>query len=204
MGRKSLGLTELSKSRLEAFSDGVIAIIITLMVLEIRRPTLSAAPTSDQAWQAIFSILPSVISYALSFFVIGCFWVNHHQMFHLVRRVDGVLIWLNINLLFWMSLIPLPTGFIGQYPLLPEANIAYGVVLAMSSISYLVLWRAANDRMHEAFSIGKRRRVARKNLLSTFLYLFAAGVSYASVYVAWAVFVLIPLLYFIPEKVEPG
>ncbi len=123
---------EMTTSRLEAFSDGVIAIIVTIMVLELRPP---AQPT----WPALFRVAPVFISYALSFLVVAIMWVNHHHMIHIVRQVTARLLWSNLNLLFWMSLVPFVTEFVGKNYREPMAVALYGLDLTMCAAAFYLL-----------------------------------------------------------------
>src|SRR5438132_6380768 len=125
----------MQKNRLEAFSDGVIAIIITIMVLEMKTPR-----GTDLA--ALKPLLPVFLSYILSFIYVGIYWNNHHHMLHSTRRVSGGILWANLHLLFWLSLFPFTTGWIGQNHLASTPTAAYGVVLLMAAIAYFILQRA--------------------------------------------------------------
>ncbi len=195
-----MGVTGPTKARLEAFSDGVIAIILTLMVLEIKRPHLSGDAASDMA--ALRGLGPHIVSYLLSFLVVGIVWVNHHHMFHLVKSVDAKVLWYNLNLLFWMSLIPLPTGLLGEDASEPLVNAFYGAVLFMMSASYYFLRCHAQTRMYEEVSDAEKRVRNRKNLMSAGLYLLSIPLAFVSVYLSWAIFVFVPAAYFIPERAD--
>ncbi|MBX9782707.1 MAG: DUF1211 domain-containing protein [Chitinophagaceae bacterium] len=132
-------------SRLEAFSDGVIAIIITLMILEIKIPELAATVSGKEVWQAFTELLPKLFSYIMSFVVIAIIWINHHPFIHLVKHTNRTLLWMNIHLLFWMSLIPLPTAFLGSHPNLPQATMFYGIIMFMASSAFTVMRWYAQD-----------------------------------------------------------
>src|SRR5271170_1832929 len=125
----------MEKNRLEAFSDGVLAIIITIMVLELK-PKPDAAALAD-----LKSLLPVFFAYVLSFIYVGIYWNNHHHMFHLVRKVNGGVLWANLHLLFWLSLLPAVTHWIGNSYLAPWPTALYGVVLLMSATAYFILTR---------------------------------------------------------------
>src|SRR5262249_23579563 len=124
----------MTKARLEAFSDGVIAILITIMVLELKVP-------QGATWSALREVVPSVLTYVLSFVMLGIYWNNHHHMIHLVERVSGGMLWANLHLLFWLSLVPFVTAWMGanHYSAVPTA--LYGIVLALSGIAYTILER---------------------------------------------------------------
>ena len=188
----------MTTSRLEAFSDGVIAIIVTIMVLELRAP---AQPT----WPALLKVAPVFIGYGLSFLVVAIMWVNHHHMIHVVRKVTARLLWSNLNLLFWMSLVPFVTEFVGNNYRAPMAVALYGLDLTMCASAFYILrielmrQESNNDAMVEY-----HRGVQRKNVLSFLLYLSSAPLAYVSVYASFFVFALIPALYFLPEKTLAG
>ena len=185
---------EMTTSRLEAFSDGVIAIIVTIMVLELRAP-------SQPTWPALLRVAPIFMSYGLSFLVVAIMWVNHHHLIHTVREVTARLLWSNLNLLFWMSLVPFVTDFLGKNYHQPMAVALYGLDLAMCGSAFYVL-RA--ELVRQNGQDGNLRDyhagVQRKNAFSAALYFLAVPLAYVSVYVSFFIFVLIPAMYFLPEK----
>jgi uncharacterized membrane protein len=185
---------EMTTSRLEAFSDGVIAIIVTIMVLELRAP-------AQPRFSALWKIAPVFISYGLSFLIVAIMWVNHHHMIHGVRQVTARLLWSNLNLLFWMSLVPFVTEFVGQNYHEPMAVALYGLDLTLCSAAFILLRseliRQESDNMEMA---EYHRAIQRKNALSFVLYLTSAPLAYISVYASFFIFMLIPALYFLPEK----
>lgn len=184
---------EMTTSRLEAFSDGVIAIIVTIMVLELRAP---AQPT----WLALLRVVPIFISYGLSFLVVAIMWVNHHHMIHSVRRVTAGLLWSNLNLLFWVSLVPFVTEFLGKNYRAPMAVALYGLDLTLCSSAFCIL-RAELIRQEQDFELKEyHRRIQRKNGVSFFLYLCSAPLAHVSIFLSFAIFALIPALYFLPER----
>lgn len=185
--------TEMTTSRLEAFSDGVIAIIVTIMVLELRAP-------GQPSWPALLKILPIFISYGLSFLIVAIMWVNHHHMIHAVRRVTARLLWSNLNLLFWMSLVPFVTDFLGKNYRAPMAVALYGLDLTMCASAFYIL-RAELIRQEPDLELKEYHRgVQRKNGLSFLLYLSSAPLAHVSVFLSFAIFALIPALYFLPER----
>lgn len=187
-------MSPMTTSRLEAFSDGVIAIIVTIMVLELRAP---AQPT----WPALLKVAPVLISYGLSFLVVAIMWVNHHHMIHVVRRVTAWLLWSNLNLLFWMSLIPFVTDFLGKNYREPMAVALYGLDLTLCSAAfYLLRVELVRQESHDLDMREYHLAVQRKNALSFLLYLSSAPLAYVSVRLSFCVFILIPALYFLPEK----
>lgn len=184
----------MTTSRLEAFSDGVIAIIVTIMVLELRAP-------SQPTWRALLKVGPIFLSYGLSFLVVAIMWVNHHHLIHVVREVTARLLWSNLNLLFWMSLVPFVTDFLGKNYHHPMAVAIYGVDLGLCGSAFYLL-RTELIRQHggDPELLAYHASVQRKNAFSALLYLSAAPLAYVSVYVSFFIFALIPALYFLPEK----
>ncbi len=181
-------------TRLEAFSDGVIAIIVTIMVLELKIPHSVTA-------EALAHLLPTALSYVLSFFLVAIMWVNHHHVVHSLKHVNGRVLWRNIHLLFWMSLIPFSTGLIGEGHKEALAACIYGLNLTACSLAFSLLTAAAagqqpqNDtqRAHDA---ARRRREA----MTAVLYGAGAALAFVSVALAYAIYVLLPLMYFLPER----
>ena len=185
---------EMTTSRLEAFSDGVIAIIITIMVLELRAP---AQPTLA----ALAKVSPIFLSYALSFLVAAIMWVNHHHLVHAVRSVTARLLWSNIYLLFWMSLIPFVTDYVGKNYHEPMAVALYGLDLFMCSTGfYLLRLELVHQSAQDTAMLEYHQRIQRKNALSGALYLSSVPLAYISIYASFFIFVFIPATYFLPEK----
>ena len=185
---------EMTTSRLEAFSDGVIAIIVTIMVLELRAP---AQPT----WSALFHVAPILISYGLSFLVVAIMWVNHHHMIHVVRRVTARLLWSNLNLLFWMSLVPFVTDFLGKNYRAPMAVALYGLDLTLCSSAFYLLRNELVRQEPDTTDMNEyHRSMQRKNGFSFLLYSSTVPLAYVSIYASFFIFILIPALYFLPEK----
>ena len=180
--------------RLEAFSDGVIAIIVTIMVLQLSAP-------AEPSLRALLRQSAVLLSYALSFLVVAIMWVNHHHLIHAVREVNARLLWSNINLLFWMSLIPFVTYFLGKYPRSPLPVALYGLDLSLCGFGFVIL-RVELGRQHRgnAEVCKYHSRMRTKNLISALLYASAVGMAYVSVYLSYAIYVAIPLAYFLPEK----
>ena len=185
----------MGRGRLEAFSDGVIAIIITIMVLELKAPR-------EASIRSLAAQAPVFLSYALSFLVVAIMWVNHHHLLHAVRAVDAPLLWWNNALLFAMSLIPFSTAFLGDNPRSPLAVSVYGGNLALAGFGFFLL-RGAVARRVDPANQESHRRQQRKNLLTAGLYASAVPLAYVSVWASFAIYVLIPALYFMPEhKIE--
>jgi len=184
----------MTTSRLEAFSDGVIAIIVTIMVLELRAP-------SQPTWPALLKIAPVFLSYGLSFLVAAIMWVNHHHLIHAVRMVTARLLWSNLNLLFWMSLVPFVTDFLGKNYRQPMAVALYGLNLALcGSAFYILRTELVRQDSSDGNLLDYHLGMQRKNAFSTALYAASVPLAYVSIYASFFIFVLIPAMYFLPEK----
>jgi uncharacterized membrane protein len=180
--------------RLEAFSDGVIAVIITIMVLELKLPR-------DTTEVALLSLLPQFLSYLLSFVVVAIMWVNHHHMLHAARHADARLLWSNNVLLFWMSLVPFVTAFMGNNPHDPRAVALYGVVLTLCSLSFALLrWAIMQHYRDDSEMYSYHRRTALKNVSSLCLYGASIPLAFLDVRVSFFIFVFVALSYFLPER----
>ena len=189
---------EMTTNRLEAFSDGVIAIIITIMVLELRAP---AQPTLA----ALMKVSPLFLSYALSFLVAAIMWVNHHHLIHAVHAVTARLLWANLYLLFWMSLVPFVTDFMGKNYREPMAVALYGLDLSLcASGFYFLRTELIRQSGQDAAMVEYHERIQRKNALSGALYLLSVPLAYVSIYGSFFIFILIPATYFIPERKLSG
>jgi uncharacterized membrane protein len=181
-------------NRLEAFSDGVIAVIITIMVLELKFPR-------DTTLVSLRSLLPQFLSYLLSFLVVAIMWVNHHHMLHSARRADARLLWANNNLLFWMSLVPFVTAFMGNSPRDPRAVALYGVVLSFCSVAFALLrWGILQHHRDNPEMFHYHRRNAFKNVYSLLLYIASVPLAFIDVRVSYFIFVFVALSYFVPER----
>jgi len=180
----------MKKTRLEAFSDGVIAIILTIMVLELK-------PPHGTALHDMLAVAPGWLRYGLSFVYVGIYWVNHHALFERVERVDWAALWANLHLLFWMSLIPFVTAWAGEHPMAAAPVALYGVVLLMCSLSFMVLsWRlgtlAGRDHAHTWQNA--------KNRLSIVMYILAIGASLWSAPLGAVIHVLLAALWLVPDR----
>ena len=184
----------MTTGRLEAFSDGVIAIIVTIMVLELRAPS---QPTLAALWK----VAPVFLSYALSFLVVAIMWVNHHHLLHAVRAVTARLLWTNIYLLFWMSLVPFVTDYLGKNYREPLAVALYGLDLVLCSSAFYLLRviLVEQDRLDSGLA-EYHAGIQRKNMFSAALYLLSVPLAYVSIYASFFIFALIPAMYFLPEK----
>ncbi len=183
----------MSKGRIEAFSDGVIAILITIMVLELRVP-------QGTALASLRPLLPVLSSYALSFVFLAIYWNNHHHLFQAVRHVDGRILWANVHLLFWLSLVPFVTGWMGEneFAALPVA--LYGLVMLAAALAYFVLVRALIG--HHGRHSQLARAVGRdfKGKLSVLLYALAIGLAFPAPLAACALYVLVAVIWLIPDR----
>jgi uncharacterized membrane protein len=180
--------------RLEAFSDGVLAIIITIMVLELKAP--HDAPTVAD----LKPLLPLFLSYMLSFVYLGIYWNNHHHMFQVTERVSGAILWANLHLLFWLSLIPFVTAWWGENHFAPTPAALYGVVLLMSAIAYWILQqailRSPGGNPVLASAVGRDR----KGKLSPVIYAAAIPLSFFNQWIACGLYVLVALIWLIPDR----
>lgn len=182
----------MNKARLEAFSDGVIAIVITIMVLGLRTP--HGAGLAD-----LFKLVPQLLSYVLSFIYVGIYWVNHHHLLQPISRVNGWMLWANLHLLFWLSLIPFVTNWVAEHRRDPVPVASYGAVLLMCSVSFLLLRRTL------IASEGSDSRLAKtigddvKNYASIVLYALAIPLSIWSPLSGTAIYVALAVLWFIPD-----
>jgi len=186
--------SEMTTGRLEAFSDGVIAIIVTIMVLELRAPS---QPTLAALWR----VSPIFISYGLSFLVVAIMWVNHHHLIHAVQEVTARLLWTNLYLLFWMSLVPFVTDYLGKNHREPMAVALYGLDLTLCSSAFYLLRMILIEQDRRDSGLSEyHASIQRKNAFSGALYLLSAPLAYASIYVSFFIFALIPAMYFLPER----
>ena len=184
----------MEKNRLEAFSDGVIAIIITIMVLELKGP----AEKADLA--ALKPLLPKFLSYVLSFVYVGIYWNNHHHMLQSTRQVTGGILWANLHLLFWLSLFPFATAWVGENHFASTPTAAYGVILLMAAIAYVILqWSIIKNQGSQsilASAVGRDW----KGKLSMLLYCAAILLSFVQPWISNGIFVLVALIWFIPDR----
>ncbi|MDA8111993.1 MAG: TMEM175 family protein [Nitrospiraceae bacterium] len=180
-------------NRLEAFSDGVIAIIITIMVLELKIPI-------GEGFLALKPLIPVFLSYVLSFVYIGIYWNNHHHMLHATQKVTGPILWANMHLLFWLSLIPFATGWMGENHFSAPPSALYGVVLLMASIAYWILQQRIIASQGADSLL--RRAVGRdwKGKLSPILYLLAIFAAFLSQWISQCLYVLVALLWLVPDR----
>ena len=184
---------DMSKSRIEAFSDGVIAIIITIMVLELKVPHGDTTETLAPLW-------PVFLSYVLSFIYVGIYWNNHHHMFHSVKHVSGPVLWANLHLLFWLSLTPFTTGWMGEnhFAALPVA--LYGVGLLMNGVAYGILVRLLIKVHGSDSDFASRIGSDLKGNISVLMYVVAVGLSFVNSTIALLIYFAVALVWFIPDR----
>jgi len=183
----------MNKNRLEAFSDGVLAIIITIMVLEIRVP-------HGTAIKDLVPAIPVLLSYLLSFIYIGIYWNNHHHMMHTVKSVSGSILWANLHLLFWLSLVPFVTGWIGENNFAETPMALYGVILLMAAIAYYILQTIIIRSQGADSILAKAIGNDIKGKMSPILYLTGIAFTWISTWVSGAIYILVALIWLIPDK----
>lgn len=190
-------------SRIEAFSDGVLAIVITLLVLELRVPEIEGEPTAQALAAAFGALTPKIISFILSFVIVAIFWVNHHQLFHSIRHTDRMLLWLNMLFLLFISAVPFPTAVIGEYPQNAFAVAFFGVIMLGAGLAFaLMRWYASFPGQLIAADPMVLRRGVRRSLLSPALYLLGTVVAFVSPVIAIAIYILVPIIFFLPSPLE--
>jgi uncharacterized membrane protein len=183
----------LGKSRLEAFSDGVIAVIITIMVLELKIP--QGAQLSD-----LSGLAPVFSSYVLSFIYVAIYWNNHHHMLHTVQRVTGGILWANLHLLFWLSLVPFTTGWVAQTRFATWPTFSYGLVLLLSAIAYYLLQTCVIRKHGTDSPLARAVGTDFKGKISPLLYLIAIAVTFVSTWAAMLIYTGVALMWLVPDR----
>ena len=186
-------MTGMGKGRLEAFSDGVIAIIITIMVLEIKVP-------HGTEWSDLQPLLPVFLSYVLSFVYVGIYWSNHHHMLHTVQHVTGRILLANLHLLFWLSLLPFATGWMGENHFVVLPSVLYGLVLLACAASYWMLQRAIIHAHGPDSTLAQAVGKDRKGWLSLMLYLLAIPLNFSRPKLALGLYVFVAFMWFVPDR----
>jgi len=181
------------KERLLAFTDGVIAVIITIMVLEMKVP-------QDASLRALASVIPVFLSYVLSFVYVAIYWNNHHHFFHLVRHVNGLMLWANMNLLFWLSLIPFATGWMGENHFTPVPTALYGVALLMPALAWYGLQLAIIGTQGRDSPLARAIGRDVKGKISPMLYLAGILLAFVDARISGAIYLLVALLWLIPDR----
>jgi len=184
----------MGKDRLAAFSDGVFAIIITIMVLGLREP-------QGADWSALRAVAPDLLAYALSFVYVAIYWVNHHHLLHTVTRVDGLILWANVNLLFWLSLVPFTTAWMGANLLAPVPTAVYAVSALLPGIAYSLLQRAILHRHGRQSVLAKALgRHDVKGKISLACYTAAVVLAFVSAWLSIALFVTVAVIWLVPDR----
>ena len=184
---------KMSKSRLEAFSDAVLAIIITIMVLEIKVP-------HGGELAELRPLIPVFLSYALSFLYLGIYWNNHHHMLYVAHAANGAILWANLHLLFWLSLVPFVTGWIGESHLAPGPTAVYGVILLLAGIAYLLLQHAILRQEGPDSTLALAVGRDRKGKISLLIYATAIALAFVRPWMAGALYVGGALLWLVPDR----
>ena len=183
----------MTRTRLEAFSDGVIAILITIMVLELKVP-------HGVSWQALRPLIPVFLVYILSFMFLGIYWNNHHHMLHATERVNGRILWANLHLLFWLSLIPFGTGWMGENDVAPLPTAIYGVVLLMAAIAYTILQSTIVAHQGPTSKLREALGSDFKGKLSIMAYVAAIPLAFVTPWIAIGLYVFVALLWLVPDR----
>jgi uncharacterized membrane protein len=182
-----------TKGRLEAFSDGVMAVIITIMVLELK-------PPHGTGWAALAPLVPTFLTYVLSFVFLGIYWNNHHHLLHATERINGAILWANLHLLFWLSLVPFITGWMGENHFAPLPTAAYGVVLLLSGVAFSILTRLILAAQGPDSPLKAAIGTDLKSRISMTLYVAAIPLAFVHRLIAAAIYVLVALIWLIPDR----
>ena len=180
-------------TRLEAFSDGVLAIIITIMVLELRVPHETTVAALEPLW-------PVFVSYVLSFIYLGIYWNNHHHMLHVCHRVTGGILWANLHLLFWLSLVPFVTGWMGENHFAPVPTAAYGVILLMAAVAYWILQRTIIRSQGADSVLARAVGGDIKGNMSPLLYMVAIPAAFVRPWISGALYIAVALIWLLPDQ----
>ena len=183
----------MGKARLEAFSDGVIAVIITIMVLEMKVP-------HGTDLEALRPMIPVFLSYVLSFIFVGIYWNNHHHLMHAVQHVNGSILWANLHLLFWLSLIPFVTGWMSENHFAPLPVAAYGVVLMLAGVAYYFLAHCLMATHGKESLIARSLGTDMKGKISVVIYAIAIPIAFVEWWISCALYVLVAAIWFIPDR----
>ena len=195
----------ISTTRIEAFSDGVFAIVITLLAFQFKLPKFTSGASLYQNFHEFFVILPTLIGFIFSFLFVAVFWVNHHQLYHSIKEADSRLLWYNIHLLFWITMLPFPIAMIGDQPTLPFAAISLGVVLLMCSAAALLVRRYSYFKamlVNENLTEMSKHDGLSKNVVAIILNLAAIFCASISVYIAYSIYFVVLGLFMVPQKLE--
>lgn len=202
---------KIGTTRVETFSDCVIAIIITIMVLSIKLPDFTKASTTLSIRHNLHLMLPYLIAYSFSYIMIGVFWINHHHMFHLLEKTDETLLVQNLIFLFWMSLIPVATALLGSAPLVQESVAFYGFIMLMTTLvfSFMRSYTIRKELVHsdtdknltkKIYSVSLKGKI--KSFVGAGAYLASIPLAFLNVYFSFACFIIPPILFFIPDGID--
>ena len=183
----------MTKARLEAFSDGVIAILITIMVLELHIP-------HEATWAALGPLVPVFLTYVLSFAFLGIYWNNHHHMLHAAERINGRVLWANLHLLFWLSLIPFVTGWLGQNHVAPNPTATYGLVMLFAALAYYILAHTLVAAQGVDSRLARALGRDRKGKVSAALWALGIVFSFVNPWMAVAIYVGVALMWLVPDR----
>jgi uncharacterized membrane protein len=183
----------MGKGRLEAFSDGVLAIIITIMVLEIKVP-------HGNIIEDLKPLLPVFMSYVLSFIYIGIYWNNHHHLMHIAHKVNGAVLWANIHLLFWLSLVPFATSWMGENHFSKWTVILYGFILLMAGVAYYILAHCLTAVHGKDSVLAQAIGKDKKGIISVILYITGIACSFINSWIGFSIYVIVAAIWFIPDR----
>jgi len=183
----------MNKIRLEAFSDAVVAIVITIMVLELRVPL-------GTDWPALRPVVSTLLLYALSFVILGIYWANHHHMLYLADRINGSILWANLHLLFWLTLLPFSTRWMGQSQFAPLATAAYGVVMLCAAVAFQILQKTIVAYQGPASKLRAAVGMGAKEKISTVAFVAAIPLAFISPWISVALYVSTALLWLVPDR----
>ena len=195
----------ISTSRIEAFSDGVFAIVITLLALQFKVPKFTHEASLQQNFGELLKLSTHFISFVFSFLFVAVFWVNHHQLFHTLKEANRKLLWYNIHLLFWIIIIPFPTAMVGDHPDIPIATMSLAFVLMMASLAAYIVRRYSYFKallVDESLSDDSVKDGLTKNLVAIILNLAAIPIALYSVKICYIIFIVVLALFIIPQKLE--
>jgi uncharacterized membrane protein len=202
---------KIGTTRVETFSDGVIAIIITIMVLSLKLPDINHPDSAWTVQHQLKTLIPYFITYAFSFLMIGIFWINHHHMFHMLEKTDEKLLMLNLLFMFWMSLIPLSTAMMGANLMIEDSVALYGFIMLMTTVSFAIMrsYTISKNLVHKDTDQEITRKIrwvslkARsKSYLGSVAYLFSVPMAYVNIYLAFVFFLIAPVIFFIPDGID--
>lgn len=191
-------------TRIEAFSDGVIAIVVTLLILELHVPIIPVA-SNEAAFHALVPLIPKVGSFMVSFLTVTIFWVNHHHFFHPIAHSNGTLLWYNNALLFWLTVIPFASALLGNNPEIPLIVALYGFVLFMAALAFTLMTRYVffvGELLPKSITMSSRRTQFRGSLFGVALYGLSVILAFLNTDISYAIFIIVPVFYFLPHRIQ--